>query len=299
MKKVFLSGVGGMLGKAFYEYYSERCHVFATDKDKNEEWLVEHDFSDAESYRNLVLRENPDVLFHIGAQTSLEVSELNQRQTFLDNYFSAETAVSCANELDIPLVFISTAGIFDGAQNSYDDFSKGNALGVYGLTKQYAEEYILNFAKKAIIFRAGWMMGGGPQKDKKFVGKILRQIIGGNKTLHVVNDKFGTPTYTKDFVLTLDAVLSEGRWGLYNCVCEGGTSRIEVAQEILEILDLSERIKIVPVSSDYFSKEYHATRPESENLINYKLDMLGLNKMRPWKVALNEYLEDEWREFFM
>jgi hypothetical protein len=26
------------------------------------------------------------------------------------------------------------------------------------------------------IFRAGWMMGGGPEKDKKFVNKIMKQI---------------------------------------------------------------------------------------------------------------------------
>ena len=43
------------------------------------------------------------------------------------------------------------------------------------------------------------MMGGGPNKDKKFVNKIVKQIQAGQKELFVVDDKLGTPTYTHDF----------------------------------------------------------------------------------------------------
>jgi dTDP-4-dehydrorhamnose reductase len=43
------------------------------------------------------------------------------------------------------------------------------------------------------------MMGGGPEKDKKFVNKIIKQIDLGAKELFVVDDKLGVPTYTKDF----------------------------------------------------------------------------------------------------
>jgi dTDP-4-dehydrorhamnose reductase len=49
------------------------------------------------------------------------------------------------------------------------------------------------------IFRPGWMMGGGPRKDKKFVKKIIDKINSGRKKLFVVRDKLGTPTYTYDF----------------------------------------------------------------------------------------------------
>ena len=42
-------------------------------------------------------------------------------------------------------------------------------------------------------------MGGGPNKDKKFIHKIMSQIKNGQKELFIVNDKLGTPTYTHDF----------------------------------------------------------------------------------------------------
>ena len=38
-KKLFLSGVGGMLGKAFYETFSEDYILKCTDIDLNEKWL--------------------------------------------------------------------------------------------------------------------------------------------------------------------------------------------------------------------------------------------------------------------
>ena len=43
------------------------------------------------------------------------------------------------------------------------------------------------------------MMGGGPKKDKKFVNKIMKQIVNGATELYVVNDKDSIPSYSYDF----------------------------------------------------------------------------------------------------
>ncbi len=43
-------------------------------------------------------------------------------------------------------------------------------------------------------------------------------------------------------------------------ICEGVTSRLEVANELLAILGLEKEIKINEVSSDFFRKEYFAPR---------------------------------------
>ena len=134
-------------------------------------------------------------------------------------------------------------------------------------------------------------MGGGPKKDKKFINKVYKQIIEGNKTLNVVNDKLGTPTYTFDFANNVKLLVENEYWGLYNMVCEGMTSRLEVARELLSLLNLNSYIDIKEVSSDYFRDEYFAARPESERLINKKLNLRKVNIMRNWKIALKEYVE--------
>ena len=141
------------------------------------------------------------------------------------------------------------------------------------------------------------MMGGGPKKDKKFVQKIMKQIKDGKKELFIVNDKFGTPTYTYDFAKNTKKLVETKSYGLFNMVCEGNTSRLEVAKEILKIFNLEKKILIKEVGSDFFSKKFFAMRPNSENLINGALNKKGLNFMRPWKETLKEYLKNSYQNY--
>ena len=292
MKKIYLAGSGGMLGEAFYSILNQNFKLKCTDIDLNEPWLEYLDFRNFDDYYNDVISFKPDYLFHIGAFTDLEYCEENPDETYITNTLSVEHAVRIANELDIPLLYISTAGIFDGKKEFYDDWDIPNPIGVYARSKYIAERYVAENANKYLVCRAGWMMGSGPKKDKKFVNKIIKQISSGKKELHIVNDKDGTPTYTRDFVHTVMGLLEVEIWGIYNTVCEGQTSRLEVAEEIINILKLQNEIKIIPVGSEFFKNEFFALRPDSERLITKKLNLRGLNRMRDWRISLKEYLEN-------
>lgn len=297
MKRIYIAGCGGMLGDAFYKEFRNSYKLKCTDKEVNAEWLEYLNFESLENYRKDVEKFRPDYLFHIGANTSLEYCEKNVEETYRYNTISVENAVNIANKLDIPLLYISTAGIFDGKKDLYDDWDLPNPLGVYARTKYLGERFVCENANRYLVCRAGWMMGGGPSKDKKFIQKIMQQIKDGETELNIVNDKDGTPTYTIDFARNVKLLIEKEQWGLYNLVCGGQTSRIEVARKLLEILKLDESIKINEVSSDYFSKEYFAERPVSERLINMKLNLKGLNNMRDWRVALEEYLEEYYSDY--
>ena len=187
--------------------------------------------------------------------------------------------------------------IFGGEKDLYDESDQPAPLGHYGRSKYLGEVYVQKHAKEYIICRAGWMMGGGPNKDKKFINKIMDQLKQGKKEIFVVNDKFGTPTYTHDFAQNVKLLVEKELWGLYNMVCEGLTGRLEVAEELLQILNLEKRIKIQSVDSEFWKKEYFAPRPNSERLINAKLNARNLNIMRDWKVCLREYVEEYYEDF--
>ena len=286
-----------MLGEAFYKQFKSEYVLKCTDIDLNEEWLSYLDFRDYDAYRKEILDFKPDYLFHLGAFTDLEYCEKNIDETYRTNTLSVENACYIANELDIPLLYISTAGIFDGNKNFYDDWDIPNPLGHYARSKYAGELFVRENVRKHLICRAGWMMGSGPKKDKKFIQKLMKQIKEGKKELFIVNDKDGTPTYTHDFARNVKLLIQEKYWGLYNMVCGGQTSRKEVAEELLRLLSKEKEIKITEVTSDFFKKEYFAQRPPCERLVNKKLDLRGLNIMRDWKVALKEYLEDYYKDF--
>jgi dTDP-4-dehydrorhamnose reductase len=291
-KRIYIAGAGGMLGDAFHRVFGEHHMLRCSDIDLNSQWLSLLDFRDFAAYRADVLDFAPDYLFHLGAHTSLEYCEENPDDAYATNTLAVEHAAYIANELDIPLLYISTAGIFDGAQETYDDWDRPNPLGHYARSKYMGERFVAENVRRHLICRAGWMMGGGPAKDKKFIQKLMRQLKDGAKTLHIVDDKLGTPTYTVDFARNVELLLGTGFWGIYNMVCPGVTSRLEVARYLIEALGLAAQVTIEPVSSDYFAEEYFAARPPSERLITKKLDLRGLNIMRDWRTCLDEYLAE-------
>ena len=73
--------------------------------------------------------------------------------------------------------------------------------------------------------------------------------------------------------------------------------RSDVAKELLSIINLEEKIKITEVDSDYWKKEYFVSRPDSECLINKKLNKLKMNIMRDWKVCLKEYINSDYKDY--
>jgi dTDP-4-dehydrorhamnose reductase len=297
MKKIYIAGCGGMLGEAFYNVFKTDFLLKCSDIDVNEDWLSFLDFRDYDSYRKDVLDFNPDYLFHLGAYTDLEYCELHMEDTYHTNTLAVENAVYIANELNIPMLYISTAGIYDGKKDQYDDWDLPNPLGHYARSKYFGETFVKENVTRHLICRAGWMMGGGPKKDKKFVQKVMSQIKAGKKEIFIVNDKLGTPTYTHDFAKNVKLLLQKEYWGLYNMVCGGVTSRLEVAQELIKLLGLQNNIAVREVSSDYFKEEYFAERPPSERLINLKLNLRGLNTMRLWQAGLKEYIEEYYQNY--
>ncbi|MEW6557422.1 MAG: NAD(P)-dependent oxidoreductase [Elusimicrobiota bacterium] len=288
--KILITGCGGMLGDAVYSVCCKICNVSATDINVNTEWLSYLDVRDYQAIEKQILEFKPTAVFHLAALTDLEYCETHPDEAYKTNAFGTENVALLCKKYNILMVYISTAGVFDGLHDVYNDYAIPNPISHYGKSKYAGTQFVQSCLDRYFIFRPGWMMGGGPTKDKKFVKKIIDLINSGKKELLIVNDKLGTPTYTYDFAKNIIEVINSNLYGLYNMVCNGESSRYEIAEEILKILKLETKIKLTEVSSDYFRKEYFAPRPYSERLINLKLNFCGLNKMRDWKVCLREYL---------
>lgn len=290
--RVYVAGCGGMLGDAMYARLKKvGANIKATDINCIEDWLEYGDVRDLAAIRKSIVDFAPELIINLAALTDLEFCEKEQENSWLTNGLGAENLGLIANELDVPYVYISTAGIFGGERDLYNDFHAPNPLSVYAQSKYYGEQYVRNSVKKHYVLRAGWMMGGGPGKDKKFINKIYKQICAGTKELFVVDDKLGTPTYTVDFAHGLCGIVESEQYGLYNQVCNGAASRFVVAQEFVRLMGLADQVKVTVVPSDYFKEQYFAPRPASEKLVNLKLNQRGLNRMRDWHVCLEEYAE--------
>ncbi len=288
--RIYVAGCGGMLGEAVYNHFSPIAELMVTDIDTNERWLDYADVRDYSSISHSIEEFQPHIIFNLAALTDLEECENNKENAWLTNGLGAENLALSSLKHNATLVHISTAGIFDGKKEYYSDFDIPNPMGTYAKSKHYAEIIVSRELKKYYVARAGWMMGGGPRKDKKFINKLYKQICQGHKELNVVDDKLGTPTYTVDFAKGLQTLLESDQYGIYNQVCGGSGSRYDVAVEFVKLMGLDDKISINKVSSEFFKEEYFAPRPESEKLLNTKLDARSLNVMRDWEICLSEYV---------
>jgi dTDP-4-dehydrorhamnose reductase len=289
--KVLVTGASGMLGSALCPTLSKNGHdVYATDLQS--ETRIDHlDITRARDVEDLVRRFDPDILIHLAAMTDVDSCELNPRESHEVNTVGTENVVKACGMAKIPLVHISTIGVFDGEKiEPYVETDIPRPINVYGKTKLEAEKIVCNSLENYYIVRAGWMMGGGPSKDKKFVGKIIRQLQN-NDEIMAVTDKIGSPTYATDFSECLVNLIRTQHYGLYHCTNKGSASRFDVAEAILQYLR-REDVRLVRVDSSRFPLP--ARRAPSEVSRNYKLESIGLDTMRPWRDALYDYIRTQW-----
>lgn len=291
---ILITGSAGMLGSALCPALTRKGHeVFATDLLATaQEEITYLDVTSYGQVEKMVEQVRPDMIMHLAAETDVDKCELEPDHAFLTNTIGTQNVVIVCQKLNIPLVYISTLGVFYGDKpEPYTEFDEPNPVNVYGRSKLEGEKIVQNLLDRYYIVRAGWMVGGGPNRDKKFVGKIIRRIAETN-VLKAVDDKVGSPTYTIDFSECLSDLIETGFYGLYHCTNKGRGTRFDVAKKIVEFLGRTD-ITVEPASSAYFPLP--AGRARSEMSRNYKLELIGKDMMRHWEDALKEYIDSCWK----
>jgi dTDP-4-dehydrorhamnose reductase len=300
--KILVTGAAGMLGSSLVPALTAAGHdVVATDIDLSARrpWgrpgprIDPLDVRSRDDVRAGFAATGPDAVVHLAAETSLERCDAEPDHAWLTNTIGTKYVALACRRAAVPLLYVSTAGVFDGTKDGpYTEFDRPNPINTYGASKLEGEHVVRALVDEHFVVRAGWMVGGGAGKDHKFVARIVAQLRAGATTIHAVGDKLGTPTYAPDFARCSLGLLGSGLYGLYHMVCGGGGSRYDVAARILEVLGRDD-VELVEVGSDHFADEFPSPRPRSEVMRNLTLDLQGMNTMRPWPVALAEYLHAE------
>ncbi|MGA2160539.1 MAG: sugar nucleotide-binding protein [Dehalococcoidia bacterium] len=153
--KIYVIGAGGMLGACLVPYFESKGHrVMATDISVNEPWLK---FCDVRDYHGMhwdVCEFKPDVIMNIAAVTDLEYCETHAGEAIATNTGGSANCAALATKFDATYVYISTAGIFDGKQDHYTDWSQPNPLCIYAKSK-YWGELIARTIPKHLVLRCG------------------------------------------------------------------------------------------------------------------------------------------------
>ncbi|MFC1623859.1 dTDP-4-dehydrorhamnose reductase [Candidatus Omnitrophota bacterium] len=283
---LLVTGAGGMVGSYATSVFGD-SNLTLTDVIDGYFYLS---VEDSISVEKLIDDIRPDFVLHLAAATDVDKCEIEQEWAFRVNREGTRNVALACKKSNSTMIYVSTGAVFNGEKkNPYIEIDPASSLNKYGISKYEGEMVIKSLLEKYYIVRASWMIGGG-KNDKKFVGKIMQKIMSGEKSIKVVNDKFGSITYARDLLYRIKELIKTDRFGTYHMTNEGMHSRYDIAKEIVNILGKAD-VRIIPVSSDEFPLP--APRSRSEALENRNLKLMNLNLMQPWKDALKEYIKDE------
>lgn len=280
--RALVTGQSGMLGTAVKEIFSD-WDLILTDSIE----LDVRNIKQVMFYKD----KKPEIILHLAAETDHFKAEFNPTDAYLTNHTGTQNMVELAKVLNIPIVYIGTAGIFDGEKDVYTEEDIPNPINHYGRSKYYGECAVRLYPKHYIL-RSGWAMGGGPAIDKKFINKVFQQIESGATTLYGITDIYGTPTFTKDFAQTMRNIIeSKCEYGIYHSSGYGRASRFDVLREFIRFLNLERFIELVPMAYNEYHDKFPLQCPytKSEVLSIEKIRNLKVSAMRPWRDALREY----------
>ncbi len=295
--KVLITGSDGQLGKALIQFKPKDTQIYAMNRSN-------FDMLDIPSCLKIIKSINPDWIINCGAYTNVDLAESDKDTVMKVNFHAPKAFAEEIKKLGGNFLQISTDYVFDGKKEikiPYQINEQRSPLGIYGLSKAYAEEAIEEIFQdsyQGVILRTSWLVG---PVGKNFVLTILNLILE-NKEIKVVNDQIGclTTTFSLANVCWKIICLKQYKFifnqksnKILHWQDNGETNWFEIALTIRNISKeiglLKGNAKIIPITTSEFPSK--VKRP-SYSVLDTKLIKSLLNyEGRYWKTTLKEVLE--------
>lgn len=281
MLNVLVTGAKGQLGSEIHALHVHYPHTFFfTDKE-------ELDITNKHAIELTCKKNSITHIINCAAYTAVDKAEDEENIANNLNNQAVANLAEVAKKNSITFIHISTDYIFDGTNyKPYVETDKTNPMGVYGKTKLDGEKSLLQISpRNTLIIRTSWVYSFF---GNNFVKTMLR-LGKEQKSLNVVFDQIGSPTYAKDLAQTiLENLLhvKNKKPQVYNYSNEGVLSWYDFAKEIMKMAKLN--CKIVPIET----KEYPtpAKRPHFSVLNKNKIKNSLNIKIPYWKDSLDDCL---------
>lgn len=283
--KVLVVGGNGMLGSDVCAELSSRKIEFVAPT------LEELDITEPDSVARLTEKGKIDVCINCAAYTAVDKAETESELAFAINYSGVATLAGWCGIAGTRLVHVSTDFVFGGEGDTpRTEEDETNPIGVYAKSKLAGEEAALHHG--SVVVRTAWLYGpNGPS----FPRTMIRAWLAG-KTLRVVADQFGTPTYTGDLARTLVDIAENSaiQSGIYHAAGPDVMNWHQLA--IMAIRTYAKEVQgeeIEPEIAAISTEEYPtpAKRPKYSALSCEKLKSLGIKPMRSTEETLRDFVK--------
>ena len=282
--RVLITGAGGQLGTEWRSELDRRNLPFEAFGS------AELDITDSDQVEELISRVRPDVIINAAAYTKVDLAEQERDKAFSVNADAVGKLAASARSIGALLVHYSTDYVFSGAAQDrvkwpegYPEEAETHPVNTYGASKLEGEVRLRESGVDWLCLRVSWLCGA---HGKNFI-KTVRRVASANGEMRVVNDQYGSPTFTPDLVRKSLAMIASGRRGMVHVSSRGETNWHEFACEIVRLSGIRATIHPIP------TREYPtpAPRPAFSRMDCSRMEGFGLPAV-PWKEGLAEVIRE-------
>ena len=278
MKKIIVTGCNGQLGRAINLELAGNPELEFVNTDVNE-----LDITNIDEVLKLAREVKPYAIINCAAHTAVDACETDVDNAYRINAIGPRNLSIAATQTGAKMVHISTDYVFNGeGERPWEPEDACAPTSVYGQTKYEGELAVQELLDKYFIVRIAWVFG---INGKNFV-KTMLNLSKTHDTLKVVNDQFGSPTYTYDLARLLVDMVQTDKYGIYHATNEGICSWYEFACAIFKEAGID--MKVLPVSSEEYGAK--AKRPANSRMSKEKLTENGFDRLPAWQDALKRYI---------
>jgi dTDP-4-dehydrorhamnose reductase len=278
--KILVTGGHGQLGSDVSTLLAPKHEVISCSSQ-------ELDISNKEHVASILGRHQPDVVINCAAYTAVDNCETEKNQAWLVNATGPENLATQLEARGGRLIHISTDYVFDGNKpptESYFEDDTVAPLSEYGRSKLAGEKAIAAHSTDHLILRTAWLYGW---KGKNFLKTMLRLVLADpTRELKVVNDQYGSLTWTATLARQIETVLSPEMQGIVHATSEGSSTWYEGACYFLDAMGVP--YQLAPCTTAEYPTPAH--RPANSILRNGRLDEAGISVFSSWQEDIDQYV---------
>ncbi len=230
-----------------------------------------------------------DVVVNCAAFTNVDAAESAPEEAQAINAVGPQNLARACARAGARLVHISTDYVFGGElRRPYEISDPTGPINVYGRSKLDGELAVHAALPEAHVVRTSWVFTGGPGPGGSDFVAVMRELAATDRTVDMVADQTGSPTYAHDLVSALlDIAGGHIRAPLLHVANAGWASRFDQARAVFAALGADpERVR--PVDTAAVLRP--ARRPVFSALGMGESVRAGLTPLRPWREALHAAL---------
>ena len=249
--------------------------------------LPDVDFSDRAQCMDVLNQVKPEIIVNCAAYTAVDACEEDkscwQANADLPGYLA-----EWVESNDAHLVHVSTDYVFPGNKPLFESLvetDEPSPISEYGRSKLAGELAVSDHTDRFSIMRTAWLYGANGRNFLKTMLKLTLQNPG--KEFKVVNDQYGSPTWSYTLARQIRAIAENQAYGLFHASSESYCTWYDLACAFLDRLGLEHHF--IPCSSDEFPTP--TKRPANSIMENAHAKRLGINIFSDWENELSAFVQ--------